>query len=194
MTLVRRYFMGCLFPFVVALAIGCATRPTTPTTRTLASPCETCIPGVSNFAKVSAALWRGAQPTSSGFRHLEAAGVKTIINLRHDHDDLPMLAGTGLKYLWIPMRAWRPQEQDLVILLKVLDEPKNQPVFVHCAEGKDRTGYSVAAYRIVSQYWPPDDAIQEMFDFHYHSIWFNNLYFLRRLNSEQIRLRVKLAP
>ena len=189
-----RLVTGCLFLFVVAFATGCATLSTTPTTRPLASPCETCIPEVANFAKVSAALWRGAQPSSEGFHQLEAAGVKTIINLRYNHDDLPMLAGTRLKYLWIPMRAWRPQEQDLIIFLKVFEEPENWPVFVHCAEGKDRTGYSVATYRIVMEHWKPDDAIQEMYNFHYHPIWSRNLHFLRQLNAGQVRIRIQRTP
>ena len=34
-----------------------------------------------NFRKVSDALWRGSQPTREGFRNLETAGVKTIVNL-----------------------------------------------------------------------------------------------------------------
>src|SRR5262245_40879679 len=96
----------CFFLCVVVFNEGCATRPITPPTHTWAQPCDTCIAGVANFAKVSAALWRGAQPTSEGFRNLEAAGVKTIVNFRHDHDDLPLLNGTNLKYLWIPARAW----------------------------------------------------------------------------------------
>jgi tyrosine-protein phosphatase SIW14 len=189
-----RFAMVCLFLFVIAFNAGCGNRPETPPTRPLAKPCETCIEGVANFAKVSPALWRGAQPTKDGFRNLEAAGVKTIVNFRHDHDDLPLLAGTQLKYLWLPARAWKPEEQDLVIFLKVLEDPENWPVFVHCAEGKDRTGYSVAAYRIVAEDWAPDDAIHEMFEFRYHSIWFENPRFLHRLNAGQMRARVQMAP
>jgi tyrosine-protein phosphatase SIW14 len=184
----------CLFLFVAVFIAGCGNRPTTPPTRPLAKPCDTCIMGVSNFAKLSSALWRGAQPSKEGFRNLEAAGVKTIVNFRHDHDDLPLLAGTQLKYLWIPARAWKPEEQDLVLFLKVLEDPKNWPVFVHCAEGKDRTGYSVATYRIVVEDWSSDDAIHEMFEFHYNPIWFENPRFLQRLNAKQVLARVKMAP
>jgi protein tyrosine phosphatase (PTP) superfamily phosphohydrolase (DUF442 family) len=183
-----------LLIIMVALSAGCAHRPSIPPTRLLEKPCDTCIAGVPNFAKVSDALWRGAQPTREGFRNLEAAGVKTIVNLRHTHDDLPMLAGTKLKYLWLPEQPGFPQEEDLVIFLKVIENPANQPVFVHCKEGKDRTGYMVAAYRIIVQDWTADDAIHEMFDFHYNTIFFENPIFLRALDKETIRLRVKLTP
>ena len=109
------------------------------------------MPGVANFAKVSPALWRGAQPTAAGFRALEAAGAKTIVNLRHDHDDLPLLNGTKLKYLWLPSRSWSPSEQTIVLFLRALQDTSSWPVYVHCAQGRDRTGCCVASYRIVYQ-------------------------------------------
>jgi protein tyrosine phosphatase (PTP) superfamily phosphohydrolase (DUF442 family) len=152
---------------------------------------DMCIKGVSNFAKVSPALWRGAQPTSEGFSNLKAKGVKTIVNLRYNHDDLPFLACTNLKYFWIKAHAWHPEEEDLIKFLKVLKDENNWPVFVHCAAGKDRTGYSVATYRIVEQNWPADDAIHEMFDFGYHPWWFRNPRFLRDKIKEERECIVK---
>jgi protein tyrosine phosphatase (PTP) superfamily phosphohydrolase (DUF442 family) len=179
---------------MAALSAGCAHRPSIPPSRLLEKPCDSCIKGVPNFAKVSDALWRGAQPTREGFRNLEAAGAKAIVNLQYTKDDLPMLSGTRLKYLWLPELPGFPDDQDLVIFLKALENPDNQPVFVHCKKGSDRVGYMVAAYRIIVQDWTADDAIHEMFDFHYVTIFFANPTFLRALNKETIRLRVKRAP
>ena len=179
---------------MVALSAGCAYRPSVPPGRQLGKPCDTCIKGVPNFAKVSEALWRGSLPTLEGFRNLEAAGAKTIVNLQYTQDDLPMLSGTRLKYLWLPELPGFPDDHDLVIFLKVLENPDNRPVFVHCKLGSDRVGYMVAAYRIIVQDWTADDAIQEMFDFNYATIFFENPIFLRSLDKENIRLRVKLAP
>lgn len=194
---VRIYCFLCILLFA-----GCAARPTTPPTRTWEKPRDNHtingigLDGIVNFAVVTpGVLWRGAQPeTNEVFRKLEQAGVKTIVNLRHDHDDFPLLAGTKLKYLWIPQRAWHPEEQNLVIFLRILDDPKNLPVFVHCAEGRDRTGYNVAAYRIVKENWASDDAIHEMFDFRFNAIWFRNPGFLQKLDAEEMRTRVKVAP
>jgi len=180
------------------LIAGCATRPTASPTRSWEAPCDTCIVGVVNFAKISPELWRGAQPTDEGFRNLERAGVKTILSLRAHHDDLPLLGGTKLKYLRIPMHAWDPEEAQLVLLLNVFErmfkDPDSRPVFVHCEEGRDRTGYSVAAYRMVFDGWTPDDAIHEMFDFRFNAIWFRNPTFLRRLDVERVGALMKLAP
>jgi protein tyrosine/serine phosphatase len=183
-----------LLIIMVALSAGCAHRPSIPPTRLLEKPCDTCIAGVPNFSKVSDALWRGAQPTREGFRNLEAAGVKTIVNLKYSQDDLPMLSGTRLKYLWLPELPGFPDDHDLVIFLKVVESPDNWPVFVHCEFGRDRSGYMVAAYRIIVQDWTADDAIHEMFDFHFNTIFFENPIFLRALDKEDIRLRIKLTP
>ena len=74
---------------------------------------------------------------------VEQAGVKTVINLRHDHDDYPLLAGTGMQYLWLPMRAWDPDTEEIVLFLstvrRLVADPSRWPVYVHCAEGRDRT-------------------------------------------------------
>jgi protein tyrosine/serine phosphatase len=132
---------------------------------------------------------------------LERAGVKTVIDLREDHDDyddFSMLGGTHLKYLRIPMHAWDPDQAQLVLLMKVLErtlqDPDSSPVFVHCAAGKDRTGYSIATYRMVFDGWTPNDAIVEMYDFRFNVIWFHNPTFLKSLDIKKVKALMKLAP
>jgi len=157
-------------------------------------PCDVCLPGVTNFARLDERLWRGAQPTAEGFKVLKAAGVKTVVNLRHDQDDAPLLRGTGLRYLRIPSRAWRLNEDNLALFLKVMANPENQPVFVHCAEGRDRTGYNVAAYRMAFDGWSAEGAIREMELFRFNRIWFLNPGDLRRLDMSRLKDRVKVLP
>ena len=149
---------------------------------------------MANFAKAHPALWRGAQPTAAGFRELERQGARTVVSFRHDHDDLPLLAGTKLKYLRIPSRAYRPEEANLAAFLKVMENPDNWPVFIHCAQGRDRTGYNAAAYRIVVQGWSADAAIEEMKAFRFNAIWMGNPGFLRHMDPERVRERVRLEP
>ena len=184
---------------VAALVVaGCATRPTSTPTHALGQPCDNCIAGVGNFSKVNDKLWRGAQPEdASVFRRL---GVKTVINLRHEHDDFPDLQGTDIAYLQIPMRAERPRDEEIVVFLaalrRAMADPKRWPVLVHCEHGKDRTGYAIAAYRIVEEGWDADTAIEEMFDFRFNTIFFRNPPFLRRLAERraEIAARVSRSP
>jgi tyrosine-protein phosphatase SIW14 len=180
------------------LVAGCATRPTSEPTHPLGKSCGDCVPGVPNFGKVNDRLWRGAQPEdAAAFRRL---GAKTVINLAHEHDDFPDLHGTDIAYIAIPMHGERPREEEIVLFLaalrRAMNDPQRGPVFVHCEKGKDRTGYSIAAYRIVEEGWDADTAIQEMFDFHYNPIFFRNPAFLRRLaqRRDEIRERVARAP
>src|SRR5216684_1847482 len=74
--------MGAVLMLVALFAGGCASLPAGPATVPLATPCDDCLRGVTNFAKVSPALWRGSQPTAEGFRNLEKAGVRTVVNVR----------------------------------------------------------------------------------------------------------------
>jgi len=186
-----------LFVAAAALLAGCASRPASPPTRELAKPCGDCVPGVGNFAQVNEKLWRGSQPDPNGFRELAERGVKTVIDLRHDHDDFADLQGTNIHYLWLPMRAWHPEEEDMVLFLATLRlafaDPARWPVYVHCAEGKDRTGYAIATYRIIEQGWTPDDAIHEMFDFHYNPVWFGNPSFLSLLVQKRAELEDRVG-
>jgi len=183
--------IGAVIAALVAVFVqGCASLPAGPATVALSTPCDDCWPGVKNFAKVSPALWRGRQPTTEQFRSLETAGVKTIINVRNDHDDSELLIGTKLRYIWIPTRPWNPKEDDLVSFFRVIQDPKNWPVFLHCWKGDDRAGFYVAAYRIVIDGWSRDDAIREMFQFHYNPIWFRIPSVLRELDVDRLKARI----
>jgi len=124
---------------VLIICFGCADRPTAWPMRTWAQLCDNYFAGVENFTKVSPVLWRSSRPTAEGFRDLKATGVKTVESLREGKDDLPHLQGTKLSHVRIPTRTWNPEEAQLVLFLKILEDPKNWPVFVHCVEGR---GYS----------------------------------------------------
>jgi protein tyrosine phosphatase (PTP) superfamily phosphohydrolase (DUF442 family) len=191
-----------VFIFSAVLLVGCAFHPTTQPTERWNQPCEKCILGVGNFAKVTPKLWRGAQPTEEGFRNLEKAGVKTVISLRDENDDFDNFSQLGgaktLKYIRIPMHAWDPDEAQLIVFMNVLEralkDPDIYPVFIHCAEGKDRTGYSVAFYRMLSQDWDSNNAILEMYDFGFNEIWFRNPDFLKSLDIKKLKELMKRIP
>ncbi len=147
-------------------------------------------PGLSNLGQVDAGLWRSAQPTPEGFRSAEKLGVKTVVNLRAEHSDAGGLGGTGLQGVSIPMRQWSVSEDDLCAFLVVATDPGRRPVLVHCAEGRDRTGACVAAYRMVVQGWNHEDARREMRSFGAMP-WFPNLdRLLRHLDVGAMKARV----
>ncbi len=154
-------------------------------------------PGLPNLFRVSDHYYRGAQPTAAGFQQLSKMGVRTDVNLRSMHSDTDKLGSVPIAYQHISFKAWHPEHDDVVRFLKIVTNPANQPVFVHCQHGADRTGMMTAVYRIVVQGWSKDDALDEMTQggFGYHPIWRDLVDFVRKMDVEALRREVGLpAP
>jgi protein tyrosine phosphatase (PTP) superfamily phosphohydrolase (DUF442 family) len=175
-------------------APSAAPSPAAPDASSMLRPRDD-LPGLSNFARVSDALYRGAQPTAEGFRTLKKMGVKTVINLRSSHSDRPLLAGTGLQYVHIRALAWHPEDEDIAQALRIIRDPANQPAFVHCQHGADRTGVTIAAYRIVEQGWTTSMASAELPSFHFHPIWTQVIAYLGRFDGAAMKQKITaLSP
>jgi tyrosine-protein phosphatase SIW14 len=63
----------------------------------------------------------------------------------------------------------QPSAEQAELFLKIVNDPANQPVFIHCKGGRHRTGAMTAIYRITNDGWSADKAYQEMkqYDFEY---------------------------
>ena len=119
-----------------------------------------------NFHQVNNQLYRGAQPGTGGIKKLAQLGIKTIINLR-DNDDHARAEeaearSLGLAYLNVPLPDFnRPADKTIDQILLLITAPENQPVFVHCRRGADRTGIVIAIYRIEHDGWDSEKAKAE---------------------------------
>ena len=134
---------------------------------------------IDRFMKVDDFVYRGGQPTEpSDYAKLLQLGVKTIINLRQTSDEVDMEEGqwrrawldAGLKprvdggfFLHHPM-GWirKPSEDQVLEVLNDMIDPALLPVFVHCKQGKDRTGLIIGLYRVHAHEWEPEAAYAEM--------------------------------
>lgn len=146
-------------------------------------------PGLPNAFKVSATLYRGAQPTAEGFAELKRMGVRTVINLRAFHAD-PSAAGTNAPAdERIRVQTWHPEREEVVRFLAAATDTNRTPVFVHCQHGADRTGMMCAIYRVAVCGWSKEDAIAEMTrgGFGFHTVWANLVEFIERLDVETIK-------
>jgi tyrosine-protein phosphatase SIW14 len=141
------------------------------------------VPGLDNFARVNPNLYRGAQPTVEGFRQLKAMGIKTVIDFRSYHSTKMQVEAAGLTPVEIPLKAdlgsVPPTDEELKRFFEVVLDPARQPVYIHCAFGKDRTGTMAAAYRLEVDGWTSDEALQEMEAFGYHNIYRDLINFVR---------------
>jgi len=176
-----------------ACAEDAAPGPAEPPGRELLMPRDD-VPGVGNFAKVSDVLFRGEQPTAEGMAELKKMGIKTVINLRAFHSDRDELKGTGLNYVHIYCKAWHPEEEDVLAFLKVVSDPKYQPVFVHCQHGADRTGMMCASYRIVKAGWAATDAAKETHNFGFHQIFKDIQKYLLTMKAEAMEKLLESTP
>lgn len=119
-----------------------------------------------NFHKVSGQLYRGAQPLGGAASKLAALGVKTIVNLRGE-DDLSRVEQkeaetAGLRFFSVAMPGLSaPSDEQVAQVMAIINNPENQPVFIHCKRGSDRTGTIAAIYRISNEGWTAERAIAE---------------------------------
>jgi tyrosine-protein phosphatase SIW14 len=121
---------------------------------------------IKNFGRVNPHYYRGAEPNDDDYAHLAAMGVKTVIDLRsHDRDphEKVLVESVGMKYVQIPMTTREtPSVSKVQEFLRIVTDPANQPVYVHCVGGRHRTGVMTAVYRMAHDGWTADQAFKEM--------------------------------
>ena len=159
-----------------------------------ASPLESV--GVSNFYKVSDRLYRSAQPSAEGMAKLKELGVQMVVNLRSLHSDRKKLGNAAMAYESIHMKAWHPEEEDVIRFLRLVTDESHGPILVHCQHGADRTGTMCAVYRVAVQGWTKEEAIKEMTEggYHFHRIWGNLITWFKKLDIEKIRKAAGITP
>ena len=153
---------GCLAATVPAPAPHAATR------------------GISNFGLVTQALYRGGQPTTEGYRELKQMGVETVVSFRHEKGENTLerraVEGLGMRFVSLPWHAWdKPTDEEVSRFFRLLAADPSGKVFVHCQQGRDRTGAMVALYRVAVDHWCPASAVAEMKAYHYHHFFFPQL-------------------
>jgi protein tyrosine/serine phosphatase len=120
---------------------------------------------IDNFGRINRNYFRGAQPEGRDYADLAALGVKTVIDLTQDGDpqESSDARSVGMKFYRIPMTTHEtPSAEKIAQFLKLVEDPANQPVYVHCQGGRHRTGVMTAVYRMTDDGWTADKAFAEM--------------------------------
>ncbi|MBS1957317.1 MAG: dual specificity protein phosphatase family protein [Cyanobacteria bacterium SZAS-4] len=131
---------------------------------------------IDNVGVINENIMRGSWPIAdeNGMQALKDAGVKTIIDL----DDSPSLIAEesaaasrlGMNFEAIPLsEVERPSNEQIAQILRLMEDPQNQPVYIHCKQGADRTGAIIAIYRMTHDGWSIDKAYEEMRHFGFNT-------------------------
>ncbi len=141
--------------------------------------------GLPNLFQVTPDLYRSAQPTAVGMRSAEDLGIRTVLSLRTSNTDPELAAGTGLRLEHVPITTWAVGDEEMTAALRIINTaPK--PLLLHCYHGADRTGLTIAMYRMIFQGWSKEDAKEELVNggYGFHSIWRNiPKYIARQRNT-----------
>jgi len=98
---------------------------------------------IENFGKVNDNYFRGGQPKAEHYGELRRLGIKTVIDLRKDskREAAEWARAAGLAYVNLPLQASKPATEDETAeFLRLVNDPANWPVYVHCKGGRHRTG------------------------------------------------------
>jgi len=123
-----------------------------------------------NFHKVNDVVYRGGQPKPEGIVELKKLGIATVISLRanaeHALKERARFESAGIRFLSLPLDNWkRPKVEEIEAIIAQIETVANQPVFVHCKRGADRTGTVIAVYRMVHDGWDAKRAGDEAEEF-----------------------------
>lgn len=158
-----RAYTAALF---VSLSLAIPVAAQTPSAGARSNAADISKIGIDNFGQVDPSYYRGAQPNGRDYQDLASLGIKTLINLTSDDSDASeqsMAERAGMRYVQIPMTTHEaPTSAQLAEFLKVVSDPANQPVYVHCVGGRHRTGVMTAVYRMTREGWTADQAFAEM--------------------------------
>jgi tyrosine-protein phosphatase SIW14 len=150
------------------LALAIASAPVLPTAVHADSVAARALSSIriDNFGRLNAAYYRGAQPQGRDYADLAAIGIRTVIDLQADGDnnaEAGLVEAAGMHFYRIPMTTRvAPTAEQLALFLRVVNDPAQQPVYVHCKGGRHRTGVMSAVYRLEKDGWTADQAFREM--------------------------------
>ena len=159
-----------------ALLAGCITSPTLDAEQRPAHWGQQ-LSQADNFYQISETVFRSEQPDANLLPLLNQHGIDRVINLRTRNPDKNIFQSRTQTLRHIPIHTWALDREDLLLVMQDIQQAKQkqQQVLLHCYHGSDRTGASVAMYRIIFQNWSKEDALNEMKygGYGFHPIWRN---------------------
>lgn len=169
----RDFFKILTLSFIVS---GCITTPSLPEEQRPTYWAKE-LNRAENFYQISADVFSSEQPDVNLVQQLKQNRIDVVINLRSRDLDSTQLKDQNLKLIHIPINTWSINREDLLQVMFEIQQAKafEQKILIHCYHGSDRTGASIAMYRIIFEDWSTQNALDEMKygGYGFHPIWIN---------------------
>lgn len=125
------------------------------------------LPGAINYTRVSATVGCAGATTPDVIPELKREGYASIINLRLSSErganvegEKALAEAAGLRYIHLPLNSSAPDPAVVDAFLEAVADPRNQPVFIHCASA-NRVGGVWMVKRVLQDKWAIDKAMVE---------------------------------
>ena len=136
---------------------------------------------LAHFEKVDDGVYKGSRPrTDADYRLLQSHHVKYILDLQL----LPFLQRGeqkrakryGMEVIRVRINASPvpPSEKHIASALAILRDKDYQPIYFHCAYGRDRTALVAALYKMYFMGMSERDAWQYMLEAGFKESWLRN--------------------
>ncbi|MCQ2744261.1 MAG: dual specificity protein phosphatase family protein [bacterium] len=112
---------------------------------------------IARFSQVDETLYRGSRPEPSQLQELKDIGITTIIDFttekfkQENYCEAEQAKIMGIKHFKIPCVSFEnPSDEDVNKFFCIIEQAKmnHEKVFIHCLEGRDRTGLFTELYKI----------------------------------------------
>ncbi len=140
---------------------------------------------IKRFKKVDENLYRGGKPDKIQMLQLKKMGIDTIVDFtinyvikQQNRKEYKMAKNLGINYVNLPFPAFNNPDMDyLKTFFEITDEAKreNKKIYIHCAQGKDRTGLFAALYKLRYNLDDINGTMDEMLSMGYNSTCYPNL-------------------
>lgn len=122
-------------------------------------------PSIKNFFRPNKEFCSGGQPSMDDLARMKDEGVRAVLNLRRpsEHDAAEEAAkakSLGLRYFNIPVDPAAPRDAQADEFLKILADPANRPIFVHCTTNNRASAFWMIR-RVLVDNWKLEDAETE---------------------------------
>ena len=113
-----------------------------------------------NFGMVTSQVYRSSFPRPEHFEFLKTLGLKSIVMLLPEDyppENVQFCAEQGIQLFQVPLSGNKEpfvhmEPQVITEALNLINDHKNQPIMVHCNQGKHRTGCVIGCFRRMQQW------------------------------------------